>query len=80
MIPGYAPAPPRDDKKDLGWFWNRLNIELHYYRSNDKASIAISHCGRINLKEKLVEIENLPHCSYCQYIEGQRDARLEKEG
>lgn len=80
MIPEYTPAPDRDDRKDIGWFWIRLNPDLHYYRSNEKATLAISHCGRIDLKKKLVEIETLPKCSYCQFIEGQRATRSEKEG
>lgn len=73
------PQADRDQTKDLGYFWVKPDIVKHYYRSNAKSNLAASHCGRIVNKNKLVEINNLPTCSYCQYIEGQRDTRLVKE-
>jgi len=65
---------PDVGKNNLGWFWKKPNKVLHYYLSYPKSTLAITHCGRIAKKDLLVEIENLPHCHYCQYIE---DTRLE---
>lgn len=75
----YNPAPERDPKKDLGYFWVKPNVDLHYFRSNKTSNLVISHCGLIAEKSKLVEIKNLTRCTYCQFIENQRDTRFYEE-
>lgn len=68
---------PERDGKDLGFKQVARLDEVHYFRSSKVSNLAMSHCGKIVMKEALHDEITKPYCYYCEMIEQQRDERIE---
>ena len=69
----YQIVPERNDGRDLGWLWVKGREMVHYYRSRQGTTLAMSHCGLIDAKNLLSAMSTFTKCNYCEMIENLRD-------
>ena len=60
------------DNRDIGYRRDSFNNLCHYFRTNQNARLAMSHCGVIELKDALREDNGLAYCEACEQIENIR--------
>ena len=57
---------------DLGWMVTDTIHAAHFYRTNRRSKVAVSHCGVMSSKSDLEEPARADHCGSCQAVEDMR--------
>jgi len=65
--------PTPHGKNELGFMRLTGTIQAHYWKSHQRAGIAISHCQIIANKDFLDELGFTEMCAYCKMMEEIRD-------
>lgn len=61
------------DKHDVGYRVYKPGDFQHYYRTNQRTTLALSHCMLVAVIDQLLEDSKSPYCKYCFMIEELRD-------
>ena len=58
---------------DLGWMVTDTIHAAHFYRTNSRSNVAVSHCGVMLPKAGLRAYKGAIRCGYCQAIQNIKD-------
>ena len=66
-------VPVKHDHRDLGFKYCLTDRTVHYWRTNEHSSLAMSHCALISQKVRLVDAGESLLCPECEMIEDMRE-------